>query len=65
MSWDPMADEIMAKQQRAYRAMNTPQQNAENDRRVREQVRKNEFLDLLRKDPKFKKEVRTILNESE
>ena len=65
MSWDPMADQIMAKQQRAYRAMNTPQQNEENDRHVREQVQKREILGLLKRDSRFREEVRKILNSQE
>ena len=65
MSWDPMADAIMAKQQRAYRAGNTPQENEEMDRRVDERVRKQEILGLLKNDSGFREEVRKILNSQE
>lgn len=65
MPKDPMAEEIAAKQYKAHRAMYSPQANEEFDRMIRERSRKEEFLNLLRSDPKFRKEVRKILNSQE
>ena len=58
-----MADAIAEKQQRAYRARNTPQQNEKADRNIRERLRKQEMLDLLKNDSNFREAVRKILSQ--
>lgn len=62
---DPMAEEITAKQREARRGLYSSQHNEEEDQFVEESFRKSELLRLLKTDPKFRQQVREIINSAE
>ena len=59
--WERLAE----LQERGHRSMYSAEVLAEMDRTSRESARKSELLGFLRSDPKFREEIRKILNTQE